>query len=129
MASNENGPRRREGRYLTATAYRYATSQGFTVWGGLIVVFAYSRSMTALVGRDDLLQLLQASAALSAVILAILALLEQMGSRDRYLKMALSGLLICFVAATVSSLLSALATPRETGIQNIQFRRVARFCW
>jgi hypothetical protein len=125
MAFDENRPRRRhEERYLTATAYRYATSGGFTVWGTLLIIFVYSRSMTAWVGRNDLLQLLQASAALAAVILAILALLEQLGSRDRYLKMALSGLLICFVAATVTSLLSALTNPQETGLQNLEFRLV-----
>lgn len=124
MAFDQNGPRLGQARYLTATAYRYATACGFTVWGALLIIFVYSRSLTAWVGRNDLLQLLQASTALAAVILAILALLEQLGSRDRYLKMALSGLLICFVAATVASLLSALANPQETGLQNVEFRLV-----
>lgn len=107
---------------LSARAYRILVSVSFAGWGGLLLVFFYSGAFEFATKREDFLSLIETTAGLSALALAVLAFLHEMGSRDRYLKLALASLTLVFLLATTTGLLTTLTFPANEGFRALRFR-------
>jgi hypothetical protein len=93
---------------LSSTAYRILLSISYSVWGGMLIIVGYTHRFTLSVKRDDFLPLTSTTAALAAIALAILTYLHENANRDRYLKLALSGLTSLFLLTTTTGFLTAL---------------------
>jgi hypothetical protein len=103
MASQNEMPRieRPMRPQLSATDYRVGTAISFMAWGAILLIFFYSRLFEAWFKRDDLIGLAQTVAGLAAVALAIITIVQETGSRDRFLKLLLAAITLLLLLATL----------------------------
>lgn len=103
MAAQEEMPRTEPptSPQLSATAYRVDTALSFVAWGGILLLFFYTRLFEVWFKRDDLIGLAQTVAGLAAVALAIITIVQETGSRDRFLKLLLAAITLMLLLATL----------------------------
>jgi len=102
--------RRRELLVLDQKAYRINVSLGFLIWAFVLLSLVFVFEIPTFLKRDDFSGIAQIAADVSAICLALLTLVHELGEQgNKYLKLALAALSLDFVLATLLSVL-VLAT-------------------
>ena len=89
----------------------------------MILIIFFSGKFEVWTRRDDLIGLVQTTAALAAVGLAVLTLIQEIRNRNRYLKLLLAGVTVAFLLATLTGWLAVLTIkPGEHDLRSLSVR-------
>jgi len=103
----EGGDHRGGHRWVRPDVFRAAVGSSSIFWGFLIVA-VYVADLKFHVKREDLTSIAQTIGGMAAFSLAALALLHQLASRDRYLRLILAGTTLVLLAAAFLCVWTAL---------------------
>jgi len=99
---------RRSTHTITETGYQVFISATFGVWTLVLVIIVFWVRIVADIDQQDLANTAQVASGLSAVALALLAIVHELNSGERYLKLGLATLSFLFISSALLAGISLL---------------------
>jgi hypothetical protein len=99
---------RRSTHTITETGYQVFISATFGIWALTLVIIVFWVRIVADIDQQDLANTAQVASGLSAVALALLAIVHELNSGERYLKLGLAALSFLFISSALLAGISLL---------------------